>query len=65
MEGLLREKFKIGYSMLRLECQICEAGGGLCSLRSGHAPSTGMLKRQLVKPTDMSPTTDSHFSGVL
>ncbi|MGA3094701.1 MAG: hypothetical protein ABSD79_04890 [Dehalococcoidales bacterium] len=36
MEGLLREKFKIGHSTLQLECQNCEAGGVLCSLRSGR-----------------------------
>jgi cobalt-zinc-cadmium efflux system protein len=36
MEELLREKFNIGHSTLQMECQSCESGGVLCSLRSGN-----------------------------
>jgi len=36
MEEMLREKFKIGHSTLQLECETCESGGVLCSLRSGE-----------------------------
>jgi len=41
MEGLLREKFKIGHSTLQLECQNCEANGMLCSLRAGYEECPG------------------------
>jgi cobalt-zinc-cadmium efflux system protein len=36
IEELLSVKFKISHSTLQLECQNCEVGGVMCSLRSGH-----------------------------
>jgi cobalt-zinc-cadmium efflux system protein len=36
IEKSLRERFHIDHSTLQLECQTCEAGGLLCSLKEGH-----------------------------
>jgi cobalt-zinc-cadmium efflux system protein len=36
MEQLLRERFRVEHSALQLECQTCEAGSVLCSLKSGE-----------------------------
>ena len=36
IEKLLRARFKIEHSTLQFECQTCDVGGVLCSLRSGQ-----------------------------
>jgi cobalt-zinc-cadmium efflux system protein len=36
MEKLLRERFRVEHSALQMECETCEAGSVLCSLKSGE-----------------------------